>query len=132
MKTFASIIDEINGTLTAEQIQLIKDTINYGSWGDTEMGFSDGNGGCVSEYAYGYCTNDAKRAGHFTGRQVSAMFRSIYAKLGMNQYKGDGMNEYFCHVSDWWGDGSGDMFFIRNHGIDGECLVDMFENWAKA
>ena len=132
MRTFESIIEEINGVLTTEQIQLIKDTINYGSWGDTEIGFNDGNGGCETAYAYGYCTNDAKRAGHFSGRQISAMFRSIYNKLGMNQYKGEGQNDVFCHISDWWGDGSGDMFFIRCHGENDERLDDMFDKWARA
>ena len=134
MKTFESIISELNEKLTVEQIQLIKDTINYGGWGDTEIGFMDENGNGVTAYAFGYFTNEAKRAGHFEGRKISAMFRSIYSRLGMNQYKGEGQNEYFCHISNWWGDGSGDVFFIRSNRSEngGVALYEQFEEWARS
>lgn len=131
MKTFESIIEEISGILTADQIQLLKDTINYGAWGDCDMAFKNPDGTVSDHYCFGYCTNDAKDAGHFSGRKVSAMFRSMYQRLGMLG-KGYGCCEYFSYCNDWWGDGSGDMFFIRGKGIDGEDLIDKFEAWARA
>lgn len=134
MKTFETILSEINAILTNEQIQLIKDTINHGCWGDTSMEFIDENGNEITTMAMGYCTNDAKNAGHFNGRKVSAMFRSIYNRLGMNQHKGYGNNEYFCHITDWWGDGTGDMFFIRSsrNENNGVALYEEFEKWARS
>lgn len=71
----------------------------------------------------GYCTNDAKKAGNFSGRKVSAMFRSIYKKLCPEFHYQIG--RYISHCNDWWGDGSGDMLFIRSE------YVDAFEEWAR-
>ena len=133
MRTFETILSELNEKLTVDQIQLIKDTINHGSWGDCSMDFvEDGKNICTM--CYGYCTNDAKNAGHFTGRKVSAMFRSIYNRLGMAQRKGSGENDVFCHVTDWWGDGTGDMFFIRSGRSEnnGVALYEQFEEWARS
>jgi len=131
MKIFETILAEINSKLTADQIQLLKDTIRYGAWGDTDMEFME-DGNVVTDSAFGYCTNDAKKGGHFSGRQVSAMFRSIYKKLGMV----NGMSRYFTQCSDWWGDGSGDMFFIRivweGERSDKNRLDNEFEKWARS
>lgn len=107
--------------LTDEQQQLLKDTINYGAWGDGDFNFLNADGSWTTDTMYGYCTNDAKRAGHFSGRKVSAMFRSIYRKLCNTA----GIGMVISHCTDWWGDGSGDMLFIR------ESFVDAFEEWAK-
>lgn len=55
-------VQEIVSALTADEQQLLKDTINYGSWGDSDWEFLNDRG-CVETVAmYGYCTNDAKRA----------------------------------------------------------------------
>lgn len=129
MKTFETILNEITALLTAEQLQLLKDTINYGSWGDCDMTFKNEKGEDVTDMCYGYCTNDAKNAGHFNGRKCSAMFRSMYQRLGMLG-KGWGHNEYFAYRNDWWGDGSGDMFFIRENRDN--RLVSQFEEWARS
>lgn len=127
MRTFNSILEEIKSKLSEEQIQLLKDTIRFGAWGDCEMEFKE-NGEWVTDWCTGYITNDAKKAGHFEGRKVSAMFRSIYSKLEMLG-KGSGANEYFAYYNNWWGDGSGDVLFIRSFG---EERVDAkFEKWAK-
>lgn len=114
-------MNEILNTLTEEQKQLLKDTINYGDWGDTAVTFRTENGK-EELMCYGYCTNDAKKAGHFKGRKISAMFRSIYNKLCPQ----DGIGEYITQISDWWGDGNGDMLFIRSP------FYHDFEEWAKA
>ena len=74
-------IENIVSVLTADEQQLLKDTINYGGWGDGEMEFLDAAGNEETSSMYGYCTNDAKQGGHFKGRKVSAMFRSMYNKL---------------------------------------------------
>lgn len=58
-------VQEIVSVLTEEQQQLLKDTINYGAWGDADMEFLDENGNIETVGMYGYCTNDAKEAGHF-------------------------------------------------------------------
>lgn len=102
-------------TLTDEQKQLLKDTIKFWFWGDGDQEFLI-DGKIETRGMYGYCTNEAKNAGHFSGRKISAMFRSMYKKI---------IGEFFSHCSDWWGDGSGDMLFIR------EDVVDFMEDWAK-
>ncbi len=116
-------VNELLEQLTDEQKQLIKDTINQGFWGDTDMEFLDENGEEETVGAWGYCTNDAKRAGHFTGRKISAMFRSIYRKLCPSER---GRGRWMTQIHDWWGDGSGDMLFIRSE------YAREFETWARA
>lgn len=116
-------INEIVKELTDEQKQLLKDTIIHGSWGDGDMSFLNEDGNVETDHMWGYCTNDAKKAGHFSGRKVSAMFRSIYRKLCPEH---NGTGRYITHYSDWWGDGSGDMLFIRSE------FVNKFEEWARS
>lgn len=116
-------IEEIVSVLTADERQLLKDTINEGAWGDTDCQFLNENGKVETVWSFGYCTNDAHRAGHFKGRIVSTMFKSIYKKLcpsNRNQ-----IGRYISHCNDWWGDGSGDMLFIRTG------YYRTFEEWAK-
>ena len=121
MKASIEDIVLVVSVLTEEQQQLLKDTINYGAWGDADYEFLTENGEIETVPMFGYCTNDAKRAGHFSGRKVSAMFRSIYRKL----CNPSGIGMIISHCTDWWEDGSGDMLFIR------ERFVDAFEEWAK-
>ena len=83
----------------------------------------DENGNIETVAMYGYCTNDAKEAGHFSGRKISAMFRSIYKKLCPENHNQTG--RYISHCNDWWGDGSGDMLFIRTG------YYRAFEEWAR-
>lgn len=116
-------IERIFAVLTDEQRQLMKDTINEGRWGDCDMEFLE-DGRYVTDRCWGYITNKAKNAGNFSGRKVSSMFRSIYKRLGILG-NGSGENEYFCYVNDWWEDGSGDVFFVRQY------LVDAIEEWAR-
>ncbi len=115
------VIKIIESQLTADEQQLLKDTINYGSWGDTEMTFRNEAGEMEESMAWGYCTNDAKQGGHFKGRQVSAMFRSIYKKLCPDKHTG----RFLSQCNDWWGDGTGDMLFVR------AGLASGLEEWAK-
>lgn len=116
-------VKEIVSVLTKDEQQLLKDTIRYGGWGDSDMEFLDENGKIETVSMYGYCTNDAYKAGHFKGRIVSSMFRSIYKKMcpaNRNQ-----IGRYISHCNDWWGDGSGDMLFIRTG------YYQIFEEWAS-
>lgn len=78
----------IKSQLTSDEQQLLKDTINYGAWGDCDMEFRDEAGNVEMVDAWGYCTNDAKKAGHFSGRKVATMFRSIYKKLCPDNHTG--------------------------------------------
>lgn len=52
-------VQEIVSALTSDEQQLLKDTINYGSWGDSDWEFLNDRG-CVETVAmYGYCTNES-------------------------------------------------------------------------
>lgn len=114
-------ISIIKSQLTVDEQQLLKDTINYGAWGDCDMEFRNEAGDIETACAWGYCTNDAKRAGHFSGRKVATMFKSIYKKLCPDDHTG----RFLSQCNDWWGDGSGDMLFIRGE------LSNGLEEWAK-
>lgn len=116
-------VQEIVSVLTEEQQQLLKDTINEGGWGDSDWEFLDENGNVETVAMYGYCTNDAHLAGHFKGRIISSMFKSIYKK--MCQSCNNQVGRYISHCNDWWGDGSGDMLFIRTG------YYRTFEEWAR-
>ena len=123
MKATIQQIEQIVSVLTDDEKQLLKDTINHGLWGDSAWEFLDENGNVETVAMYGYCTNDAHLAGHFRGRQVAAIFKSIYRKLCPavdNQ-----VGRYISHCNDWWGDGSADMLFIR------EGYHSAFEEWAS-
>lgn len=119
--TFASVIKEFTEQLTNDELQLVKDTIKYGSWGDCAMEFLDGRGNPETVAAWGYCTNDAHRAGNFKGRRVTTMFQSIYRKLCPEK----GMGRQMTQIHDWWEDGSGDMLFLRDE------FAEEFEKWAN-
>ena len=101
------------GKLNENQRQLLKDTLRFGEWGDGSMEFLDENGNVETAMSIGFCTNDAKMAGNFSGRQVSAMFRGMYGKLCPSR-----TGRLFTHCSNWWGDGRGDMLFIRSEYFD--------------
>lgn len=116
-------VEEIVSVLTPDQQQLLKDTIRYGAWGDADYAFLNENGEFETVMMFGYCTNDAKEAGHFSGRAVSAMFKAIYRKLCPAHHNQIG--RFVSHCNDWWGDGTGDMLFIRTG------YYQVFEQWAK-
>jgi kynurenine formamidase len=124
MKATVETIREIVKVLTSEEQQLLKDTFLFGAWGDTETEFLNEEGKVETVGAWGYCTNDAREGGHFAGRAVSTMFRSIYKKLctaNRNQ-----IGAHLSHCNDWWGDGSGDMLFVRS------AWNKAWMEWAKA
>lgn len=89
-------VNELVSVLTDDQKQLLKDTINMGFWGDTDMEFRKDNDEVETVGAYGYCTNDAKKAGHFKGRKISANFRAIYKRLCPNE----GTGKFLTQISD--------------------------------
>lgn len=122
MKATIEQVKEIVSVLTTEQQQVLKDAIIYGSWGDADYEFLDEDGEVETCSMWGYCTNDAKMGGHFSGRKVSGLFRSIYSKLCPRYHE---IGRYLSHCSDWWDDGSGDMLFIRSG------YYEAFEEWAR-
>lgn len=112
MKATVETIRTIVSVLTADEQQLLKDTINHGYWGDASAEFVDEKLGDVTlEDCEVYITNDAKQGGHFSGRQVSTMFRSIYKK--MCSAHGNQAGVHLSHCNDWWGNGSGDVLMLR-------------------
>lgn len=112
MKATIETIREIVKVLTADEQQLLKDTIKHGYWGDASAAFVDEKlGDIILITAEIYITNDAKQGGHFSGRRVSAMFRSIYKK--MCSAHGNQAGIHLSHCNDWWGDGSGDVLMLR-------------------
>lgn len=115
-------VETLLASLSADEKQLLKDTINKGFWGDTDITFIEQSGGFIARGACGYCTNDARLAGNFKGRIVSQMFRSIYRKLCPNK----GVGLFLTQINDYWCDGSGDMLFIRTG------YWQAFEDWAKS
>lgn len=124
MKTIEDVLNVVS-VLTDEQKQVLKDSINYGSWGSADYEFIDVSGNVETVGMYGYCTNEAKNGGHFEGRKISGLFRGIYSRLCSNEHHHQ-IGRVLSHCRDWWGDGSGDMLFIR------EEYVDAFEEWAKS
>lgn len=112
MKATIETIREIVKVLTADEQQLLKDTIKHGYWGDASAAFVDEKlGDIITIAAEIYITNDAKKGGHFSGRRVSAMFRSIYKKMCSACDNQAGI--HLSHCSDWWADGSGDVLMLR-------------------
>lgn len=113
--------------LNTDEQQVLIDTILHGCWGDGDYEFlvNDKNDCRLIETApmMGYCTNDAQKGGHYKGRVLSAMFRSIYRKMCPAERNKVGY--VLSHANDWWGDGTGDMLFIRH-----EWHL-AFEQWAK-
>ena len=117
-------VEEQVSVLTDDEQQLLKDAINEGCWGDADCDFLKAPNTTETETVrmMGYCTNDAHKAGHFEGRKISSMFRSIYRKMCQFESK---VGYVLSHCNDWWGDGSGDMLFIR------EGWDEAFELWAR-
>lgn len=124
MKTFKETIE----VLSEEQKQLLCDTILHGSWGDAEGEFANEDGdGVVTEWSYVYVTNVMPNSNpNFKGRKRSAMFRSMYKKVETMRFSShSGAGQIIAHCTDWWGDGSGDVMFIRRP-FDEEA-----EQWAR-
>lgn len=102
------------------QQQAFKDVILYGGWGDATVGFSDGDA-----MGYGFITNDTSEGGHFKGREVTQVWSEISRII-----KKTDAGQFLAHRNDYWGDGSGDVIFIRLDGFfKGDH--DSFVEWAK-
>lgn len=112
-------IEIFESSLTCEQVQLIKDTIYHGYWGDADMDYA--NGTKMSEV---FITNDAHLGGHFSGRKVSGMFRAIYKELGILGKAGIDIMQ----IHDWWDDGSGDIIALA---FDSHDEFDKLTEWIK-
>jgi hypothetical protein len=114
-------VNELLDKLSDKQKQLLKDTIINGCWGTCDSEFVNEKGIIIVSNCVGYVVNLAKEAGHFNGRQISAMFRSIYSKLCPN----NGTGNFLSHISNYWDNGSGDALFIKRD------YVIAFERWAR-
>lgn len=102
--------------LTANAIQLIKDVIRYGYWGDSDFTF---NG--ETKMGNGFITNDAKRGGHFSGKQISGIMSGVAKAAKTHQCS------FMASCTDWWGDGTGDVLaFSTDFASD-----DELNEWAQ-
>lgn len=104
--------------LTTNGIQLIRDIILYGYWGDTSVTISKTEW-CM---ANGYIINDAYRAGHFAGKRISGLASGIAKALKSHKCS------FMFHFPDFWCDGSGDLFFFSANFASYYEL----EAWAQA
>lgn len=103
-----AILKDIISQLSEQETALLKSTIKQGGWGSSDYEFLTESGDIETVGMYGYCTNDIKVEG-LTKKQLPAMYKSIYKKL----CNSNGIGRHISHCSDWWGDGNGDMLFIR-------------------
>lgn len=107
----------LNLGLTANEIQLIRDIILYGYWGDSSIEINNDEL-CM---ANGYIINDADQAGHFTGKQISGLASGIARALKSHKCS------FMQHYPDCWGDDSGDVFFF----LENFASYDELEAWAQ-
>lgn len=102
--------------LTANEIQLIRDIILYGGWGDASMTFN--NELCM---ANGYIINNDHTYGVFRGKQVSGLASGIARALKSHRCS------FMQHCPDYWEDGSEDLFFFSENFASSDEL----EAWAR-
>lgn len=96
---FRSYFEKI---FTPKERQALKDAYRYGFWGDTENEFSTSEAQCAV-----CCTNDIKKGGHFSGKEVSGLISSIAKKFRKND---NGLLDFH---SDYWEDGNGDVVMFN-------------------
>lgn len=116
--------------LTAEQQQLLKEIIRYGSMGDTDYEFYQ-DGHVTTKHAWFYTTNCMYDKSPFTSRKRSAMLNAIYNKLCTKFFDGymgsgkSGVGQYMSHHKNWWGKGTGSVLFFEYDNCD------ILDEWAK-
>ena len=118
------ITEKLATIFTEKQIQVLKDSWRYGSWGDAEVNF----GKDKDEWGLGACTNDAKNGGHFTGRQISGIMSGISKKIDATH------TDMVVNFPDWWDDGTGDMVFFNIEALGFDNSTDGWEaldKWSK-
>ena len=102
--------------LTSKAIQLIKDVIIYGFWGDSDISFN-----CEMKMSNVYITNDGARGKHFPKKQISEIMSGVAKAI----------KKYGCSFmtseSDWWGNGSGSVLAFD---ID-FASSDELDAWAQ-
>lgn len=118
MRTMNQILENLN----EEQKQLLADTINHGSWGNSDAYFKGDDKPAMAD---GYITDLAHKGNHFERKSLSNRFRSLFKALGLEGTKTDKNSAEMQWMYDWWQDGSGSILLIR------EELSEQFEEWAK-
>lgn len=115
---------EINGTLqdmdalmsqhfTETEIQVIKDTIRHGAWGNADFWFPQCGNRCV----WGYVTDYTHKGGRFNGKQLSGIYSGIAKKIKNVPF--------MFHERDYWGNNSGSMLAVNTD--DNDSLI----KWSK-
>lgn len=72
-------VEKLLVKLTDEQKQLLKDAINFGSFGDDECRFYNENNELDYYPCYGFCANDAKQ-----GILAAEKYRQCFAQFTVN------------------------------------------------
>lgn len=122
-KVTAKDVENLLSVLNDDQRDLLRFVIRECSWGDGYERFLAEDGSIEEDGFFGYFTNVTEEGyNKFSGRKIAGMFRSIYNKLCGNEKHTIG--NVLSHCNDWWGDGSGDMLFIRH------AWYPAFEKWA--
>ena len=119
------ITEKLATIFTEKQIQVLKDSWRYGSWGDAEVNF----GKDKDEWGLGACTNDAKHGRHFTGRLISGIMSGISKKIDATH------TDMVVNFPDWWGDGTGDMVFFNIEALGFDNSTDgwsALDEWSKS
>jgi hypothetical protein len=100
------------------QLNIIKATVKYGSWGDADVDLPNGR----YFHGYGYYTCDAKKGvKDLTNRQIAGVFSGITKILKKNNI------EFVKHIPDYWGEGKtsdGMLFFDTT-------ISDEVEKWSR-
>lgn len=113
---------ELFNIFNPTQIEILKEAVKYGIWGDTTHEF--GNKGQVSASGIGCCTNEIKRGGKYKGKQLSGFISTIKKVIKQNDLT------FISSASDWWGDGSGDMIFFNIDELDTDWSE--LSKWARS
>lgn len=112
-------IEIIESFFTEDQIEVIKATIRYGSWGYTDHIFRSGD----QKIAYCFCTSDAKFGlkGKYTPKQISGYFSAIEKIIEANKF------DFINHESDYWGNWEKDEGMLL---FDGDLLKELYK-WSE-
>lgn len=100
------------------QIEVLKDCVKYGIWGDAHHEFKGQDAGAIA-----CCSNDIHKGGRFKGKMLSGLISGISATIDKHSLA------CISIAPDWWGDGSGDMIMFNMDDL--ETNWDDLVKWAK-
>ena len=114
---------ELFNVFTDKQIQVIKDCIRYGLWGDADVYFDEEESEDNYSCEWGYCTDEIVKGKHFKGKEISGICSGIAKAIKENKLN------WILYVADYWGDGGSGMIFFHTARLDATKKELM--GWAK-